>query len=66
MAQDIKVEYAGQSSDGFNDHGFRIELPDGKKFTVIVPPWEEDGCYGWAYKEGETYGLNLVTDGHYS
>ena len=53
-----------------------FETPDGRKFHVLIPHWVidepeffQDGVtkkFMSGVTEGEEFGLNLVTHGHYS
>ena len=49
------------------DYAITLELPegDGRIITILVPH-AGGAAYNEFVKNGETYGLNLVTEGHYT
>ncbi len=47
---------------------FEVVLPSGEILTIMAPLWHPFNDYHGSHNcslEGETYGLNFVTDGHH-
>lgn len=57
----MKIDPATKESE----LGYHVDLglPDGKKITVLVP---NGGDSHLSVVDGKTYGLNMITDGHYA
>jgi hypothetical protein len=66
----MPVELVDQSITGGDgdDYAVTLRLPeeDGAVITILIPRSWNEHYASHALKDGETYGLNLVTDSHYT
>lgn len=56
------IDFVGPEKRGDN-YLVRFTRPDGVEFQLLVP---QEGTYEWAVDKGGEFGLNLVTNEHYS
>jgi hypothetical protein len=47
--------------DSYGDYHIAVHLPDGRTITVLIPVGKT-----WVVQDGLEYGLNLVTEHHYT
>lgn len=64
MTEEIKLSEHQKFGE---DYVIRLEFPDGRQVNILVPnPKQEDGDLTYFLQNGEAYGLNLVSRGHYT
>ncbi len=62
----LKLDNAGRLRDGSDDYGIRVEFPNGKRILIRVPDFEKDRFRWLCIEDGDSFGINLVTEGHYT
>ena len=60
----FKIEYDHQRDKYGDDFIVNLELPDGLQIKILVPDWNQK-TPTWV-ENGMMFGLNLVSEGHYT
>jgi hypothetical protein len=59
----------GLEEKDFDEHGnarIKVRLPCDAVITILVSDFGPEGIGGWIEPNGMEFGLNLVTEGHYT
>lgn len=45
------------------DYQVVVQFPDGRQVTILIPEWT---IHPFHLRNGEVYGLNLISEGHFT
>ncbi len=60
--QDLKIL---NTEAGDYDYSIKLQLPNGLKIKILIPIDKKSPCDNFLENNG-VYGLNLITEGHYT
>jgi hypothetical protein len=63
MSDQIRIGLNPADFDELGDCRIKVRLPSGEVLTILVPSFGPDS---WIKPDGMEFGLNLVTEGHYT
>jgi hypothetical protein len=66
MSDHIRIGLQAHDFDELGDARIKVRLPRGEVITILVPGFGPDSWADWITPDGQEFGLNLVTEGHYA